>query len=168
MTPEKRLDGYYRRKFGWTLEKVDALAAEQNNVCAICHRPPGKIRLSLDHDHFFDRIKLIIERLPDWNFAAFLNKTDASCIAIGATRKDARKNGRRVLRSRSVRGLLCFRCNSGLQKFEDSKAPLSPAERFDNAAKYLRQFHEKTNRSIPDGSDAIPSPANRGGETGSN
>lgn len=168
MTPEKRLDGYYRRKFGWSLEKVDALAAEQNNVCAICHRPPGKIRLSLDHDHFFDRVKIRVYR--DYDDYYWVADAAPFVEPFGGykSRKEAKQAIKRMLRRQSVRGLLCFRCNSGLQKFEDSKAPLSPAERFDNAAKYLRQFHEKTNRSIPDEFDAVPSSANRGGETSSN
>lgn len=144
MTPEEiKLDKYYQKKFGWSLAQVDTLFADQDSVCAICRRPPGKYRLSLDHDHAFDRIKLFIERLPDWNFAAFSNKTDASCIAIGATKKEARENGKRVLRRRSVRGGLCMRCNKGIQMFEDSKAPLSPAERFDRAALYFRQFAQQ-------------------------
>lgn len=144
MTPEeKRLDSYYRRKFGWTLEEVDKMFAEQNNVCAACHRPPGERRMSVDHDHAFDRIKLVIERLRDWSWAAFLNETDASCIAIGETKKSAREAGRRILRARSVRGGLCLRCNKGLQMFEDSKAPLSPPERLDNLAAYLRKFAAK-------------------------
>ena len=146
MTPEQiKLDKYYQKKFSWTLAEVDALFAKQDNVCKICRRPPGKYRLSLDHAHAFDRIKLIIERLPDWNFAAFLNETDASAIAIGTTKKEARANGKRVLRRRSVRGGLCMRCNKGIQMFEDSKAPLTPAERFDRAAQYFRDFEMSRN-----------------------
>lgn len=45
-------------------------------------------------------VKLIIERLPDWSYGAFLNETDASCIAIGITEEEARANGERVLRER--------------------------------------------------------------------
>lgn len=144
MTPEeKRLDKYYLKKFNWTLEEVNKMFAEQNNVCAACHRPPGERRMSVDHDHAFDRVKLVIERLRDWNWGAFLNKTDASCIAIGTTKKEARDGGKRVLRRRSVRGGLCLRCNKGLDMFEDSKAPLPPAERLDNLATYLRKFKFK-------------------------
>lgn len=44
--------------------------------------------------------KLIIERLGDWNYGAFLNETDAACIAIGATEEEARENGERELRRR--------------------------------------------------------------------
>lgn len=141
MTPEeKKLNSYYLRTFGWTLEEVNALFEKQGGVCAICKRPPGKYRLSLDHDHAADRQKLIVERMPDWNYAAFLDKTFPSAIAIGSVRSEAKKNGRRELRRRSVRGLLCIRCNKGLQMFEDSKAPLPPEERFDAAAEYIRRF----------------------------
>lgn len=149
MTPEQKLNKYYLKKFGWTSTEVDALFASQGSVCKICGRPPGVRRLNLDHDHAFDKIKLWIERLRDWNWAAFLNPTDASCIAIGDTKKQARENGRRELRRRSVRGGLCLRCNKGIQMFEDSKAPLSPEERFDNAAKYFRDFKIKSAKETP-------------------
>jgi hypothetical protein len=146
MTPEeKRLDQYYLRKFGWTLAQIDAMFALQGNVCKICGRPPGIRRLNVDHDHAFDRVKLFIERLPDWNWAAFLDDHSASAIAIGLTRKEARANGKRELRRRSVRGGLCLRCNKGIQMFEDSKAPLPPEQRFENAAKYFRDFRSKSN-----------------------
>lgn len=137
---EKRLNSYYLRQFGWTLAEVDALFASQGSVCAACKRPPGERRLSLDHDHAADRVKLVIERLPDWNWAAFLNKTDASCLAIGETRKEARTNGRRALRRKSVRAGLCLRCNKGLAMFEDSKAPLPPSERLIRLARILENF----------------------------
>jgi hypothetical protein len=47
-------------------------------------------------------MKLIIERLRDWNYGAFLNKTDASCIAIGTTKKEALEKGKRELLRRSL------------------------------------------------------------------
>lgn len=149
MTPEQKLNKYYLKKFGWTLAEVDALFASQGGVCKICGRPPGVRRLSLDHDHAFDKIKLWIERLRNWNWAAFLSEICASAIAIGTTKKEARENARRELRRRSVRGGLCLRCNKGIQMFEDSKAPLSPEERFDNAAKYFREFKSKQTKETP-------------------
>lgn len=45
-------------------------------------------------------MKLIIERLPDWSYGAFLNETDSSCIAIGFTEREARINGQRELERR--------------------------------------------------------------------
>lgn len=46
-------------------------------------------------------IKLVIERLADWNYGAFLNKTDASCIAIGTTPEEALEKGKQVLATRT-------------------------------------------------------------------
>jgi hypothetical protein len=36
---------------------------------------------------------LVIERLPDWNYGAYLGMTDSSCIAIGRDAEEADKNG---------------------------------------------------------------------------
>lgn len=41
--------------------------------------------------------KLVIERLRDWSWGAFLNETDASCIAIGDTEEEARANGEHLI-----------------------------------------------------------------------
>lgn len=43
---------------------------------------------------------LIIEQLRDGNFAAFLDETSESCIAIGLSKEDARSNGMRTLIAR--------------------------------------------------------------------
>jgi hypothetical protein len=45
---------------------------------------------------------LVIERMPDWNYGAFLNASDASCIAIGETAQEARNNGMRELLRRAT------------------------------------------------------------------
>lgn len=48
MTPrEARL----QRLYGIGEEDYEALLSEQGGVCAICSRPPGKIRLAVDHHH---------------------------------------------------------------------------------------------------------------------
>jgi hypothetical protein len=44
--------------------------------------------------------RLVVERLRDWSYGAFLNETDSSCIAIGNTEKEARANGERELARR--------------------------------------------------------------------
>jgi Recombination endonuclease VII len=140
MTPEQKLDKYYQKKFGWTLAEVDALFASQGNVCAACKRPPGERRLSLDHDHAFDRLKIDIVREIDDQYWV------VSCIPYVepyggyATKKEAREFMRRKLRRLSVRAGLCLRCNKGLQMFEDSKAPLPPSERLIRLARILENF----------------------------
>lgn len=54
----------HQRKFGWkqqgiiiTPEEYDALLNKQNGECAICHQPPGKRRLSVDHSHQTGQIR---------------------------------------------------------------------------------------------------------------
>ena len=148
MTPEeKRLDKYYQKKFDWSLQEVDALFANQDNLCAICHRPAGKYRLSLDHDHAFDRVKIAVCKRKDEQYWVAEAMPFIPPYGGYSTRKEAKDFIRRKLRRMSVRGGLCLRCNKGIQMFEDSKAPLSPAERFHNAEKYFRSFHEKSQQN---------------------
>lgn len=39
------------RKFGLTVKEYDVLLERQGGVCAICNRPPGGVRLAVDHSH---------------------------------------------------------------------------------------------------------------------
>jgi hypothetical protein len=156
MTPEQKLDKYYQLKFGWTLAEVDAMFAKQGNVCAACKRPPGKYRLSVDHDHVFDRIKVttrkhegawLTEPKSPEDIEFLKNEKTATCAWGWPTKAENKKVLLLIWRQRSVRGGLCLRCNKGLQMFEDSKAPLPPAERLERLAAYLRTFQNKTKLS---------------------
>ena len=40
-----------KKNYGITVEEYDALLEKQGGVCAICKRPPKKVRLAVDHDH---------------------------------------------------------------------------------------------------------------------
>src|SRR6266403_761169 len=157
MTPEqKRLDKYYLKKFGWSLSEVDALFASQGNVCAACGRPPGERRMSLDHDHAYDRVKIIVSKFGSQGWFAEGNFEGQHCYDVQPTRKLAREVVRRMLRRLSVRAGLCLRCNKGLAMFEDSKAPLPPAERLERLAQVLRRFQGKSHEAISDNSPSSP------------
>lgn len=157
MTPEEKLlDQRYRRVFNWTLAEVDAMFALQNNRCACCGRLPGVRRLNVDHDHAFDRVKPIVAfyfelsgRKKIWQ-AAGQDPKNFWWAGFGDKRAEAVKRFRAIMRRASVRGGLCLRCNKGFQMFEDSKVPMSPAERFDRAATYFRNFAQKV------GPDNVP------------
>jgi hypothetical protein len=139
MTPEElKADKRLRRTYGITLEEYNQKLAEQNGGCAICHRPPSHIRLAVDHDHKFDRIKITVRKTDSHSQGKFLaecrdfsNKLRA---CYGDTKKEARISLRLILRRMSLRGLLCVNCNRGLQKFYDKP------ERFEAAARYLKKF----------------------------
>lgn len=40
-----------KRKYGLTLEQYDTMLERQGGRCAICRKPPRRIRLAVDHDH---------------------------------------------------------------------------------------------------------------------
>ena len=52
MPPRKR-----KVRCGLTIEQYDELLRLQGNGCAICHRPPFKRRLAVDHNHRTGRIR---------------------------------------------------------------------------------------------------------------
>lgn len=55
--PEAMMDKQYQRYYGLTLAEYEAMVAERDGLCDICHRPEtltqkGRVkRLSVDHDH---------------------------------------------------------------------------------------------------------------------
>jgi len=54
LTPRDR---QLRRDYGITEAQYEAILAQQNGVCAICFRPPKKLRLGVDHDHKTGRVR---------------------------------------------------------------------------------------------------------------
>jgi len=152
MTPEeKRLDKYYLKKFGWTLAEVNAMFEAQGNVCAACYRPPGERRMSVDHDHAFDRVKPKVAKRPDKSWEAFAMDPKGYLQHSGdrRTRSEAIKNFRIRMRRESVRQGLCLRCNKGLQMFEDlgGTTQMLPALRLENLAASLRKFAASSRKS---------------------
>jgi hypothetical protein len=48
---------YLRYRFGISLSEYESMLANQKGVCAICKRPPGRIRLAVDHCSSTGRIR---------------------------------------------------------------------------------------------------------------
>lgn len=46
-----------QKLFGLSVDEYDELLSTQGGVCRICGRPPGKKRLSVDHDHATGRVR---------------------------------------------------------------------------------------------------------------
>ncbi len=137
MTAEdKRRDAYYRRKYGISLDDYERMDFIQNRVCAICHRPPTKNRLAVDHWHGWKYVKLNTTRVgSEWLSVAYENQAKEISWA-GKTKSEAIRGLRKMLQKKSVRGLLCFSCNSGLRKYADDP------NRFEAAAEYLRRWEK--------------------------
>lgn len=138
---DKLADKRLQKTYGITLAEYDAMLAEQGGVCKICQKPPGKFRLSVDHDHRFDRVKIKIYKMMRRFQASATNVVlNVNLLEVFSSRKIARIQMKQILRRLSIRGILCWRCNSGLRKYADRP------ERFEAAAKYLRDFENKTNQ----------------------
>jgi hypothetical protein len=54
---EKR-DKYLTKTYGITTKEYNKLLKDQNGICAICLREPGKTRLAVDHRHIKNYKKL--------------------------------------------------------------------------------------------------------------
>ena len=135
---DKIADKRLQKLYGITLEEYNQILAEQGGVCAICKEPPGTIRLSVDHDHRFDRVKPTISKYENGFLADFRTPLGADCMVFELpTKKEVRAALKRVLRRRSIRGLLHFQCNKGLQYYRDLP------ERLESAAAYLKKFSLK-------------------------
>lgn len=152
---DKARDRRLKKLYGITSTQYDEMLGRQGGVCAICGRPPVNNRLAVDHDHKPRYFKVHTQKREDKWYAtlAFLSggvfyKVDDSGNIVpcgppdlptfsNRTRNGAIHELRYWLKRESVRGLLCFSCNSGLRKYSDDP------QRLNNAAEYLRSHQAK-------------------------
>ena len=50
---------HLQRKFGITPVQYEALLKRQGGVCAVCRKPPKRLRLAVEHDHVTGRIRCL-------------------------------------------------------------------------------------------------------------
>ena len=117
---DRAADQRLRKTYGVSLDWYDQKFKEQGGGCAICHKPPTSRRLHIDHDHSWKKVKIDAQQQSlskNWKASAiYLGK---EYIAGGAKRSLAVREIKKMLLRASVRGLLCYSHNAGLQKFQD-------------------------------------------------
>lgn len=124
-----KVDLYYRRKYGVTLEEHEK---RSENGCEVCGGRSIR-RLHADHSHKLRYYKVTTTQCgKEWQAKI----EQLGILAIGATKNEAIKIAREVAKRKSYRGALCFPCNGGLRKFRDNPQYL------ENAAKYLRKWEQ--------------------------
>lgn len=148
LNKEQRRDLYYQKKYGITLVEYNAFFDEQAGVCSICGHPPGRLPLSVDHDHRYKRVKIKATRItmphvigyPDTygNWEATATYRGQHYTAQAPMKFEAVRKVRAQLKKASVRGLLCWLCNTGLRKFAHD------ALRILEAAAYLKRWAGET------------------------
>ena len=55
--PDRAANATLQMKYGISLEGYEELLKRQNGICLLCKRPPGKRRLSVDHNHKTGKIR---------------------------------------------------------------------------------------------------------------
>jgi hypothetical protein len=144
-------DKYYLKKYGIDENGYQAILRYQDGVCKICKRPPGKIRLAVDHLH---KVKVTIKPNPFFDvyesdeiksLIKYTGEADVAgetFICFGATKIATKKYLEKMYKKYTVRGLLCSQCNRALGKVEDPRWQWGVKE-LRAAADYLETYNGK-------------------------
>lgn len=133
-------DRQLQKKYGITQDEYDTMIESQENVCAICEKPPTNRSLHTDHWHALAYWKLKTFRTDDGWCSQTDDDRNPISLSIQVIRKmksEAIKEVRRQLLRLSVRGGLCFGCNSLLRWGRDNPTILR------KAAQYLEEYNHK-------------------------
>jgi len=130
---DKDADRRLQKTYNITLREYEELAKRHGGCCWVSGKPAGTRRLHVDHDHSWKKVKIETEKLEDgWLARAVYNQNEY--VGTNLKKSLAVKQVKRKLLRASVRGLLSYQVNSGLQKFSDSPELLRAA------ADYLENF----------------------------
>jgi len=119
-------------KYALTPEGYAAMALEQGGVCKCCGKAPTGKDLHVDHDHKVARTKFEVRQDVGGVWFAACHRFNH--VVEGKSREEVEQGMRRWLLRKSIRGLLCWACNSGIRKFLDKPGLLR------SAADYLDEF----------------------------
>ena len=123
-------DKYLIKNYEHTEAEIDAMLKKQGGVCKICQRPPTGRSLHVDHWHSLTHYKIHTVKLAGgWlaKTADDMNKLKLYVEHTARTKSEAVKTVRRALLRLSVRGLLCWKCNSLLKWGGDNPDTLRAA-----------------------------------------
>jgi hypothetical protein len=139
---DKATDRRLQRTYGISLAEYNQMLKDQNGVCAICHQPPkeGGRNLHVDHMHTDTKIVAVKEGKKLWYaYNPATQVTLNAGIFYGKTKAEAIKRTILTTKPLTVRGLLCWKDNTAIQKFNDDP------DRMESAAKYIRTYNDRLN-----------------------
>lgn len=129
-------NAYLLKKYGITAVRYAEMSIEQGGACKCCHQIPTGKPLHVDHDHRIAATKISGRKVADNAWEAGVpefGELFSSMISLAHAKELARS----WLLAKSVRGLLCWKCNEGLRAFKNKAVILR------SAAKYLDEFSLK-------------------------
>lgn len=132
-------DKYLRKKFDLQEAEFNLAFEEQNRVCKICGKPPTTTNLHVDHDHAVEKTKIYSIKLNGF-WEAFTKNPYLYFQA--RTKSEALSKVRKSLKRLSIRGILCWKCNTALKKFNDN------ATLMENSAKYIRGYKKNLGEGL--------------------
>jgi hypothetical protein len=132
---DKDADRRLQKTYNITLAEYNELANRNHGCCWVSGKPAGSRRLHVDHDHSWKKVKIATLKLKDgWCASALYNGVEY--VGFNTKKSLAVRKVKRDLLRASVRGLLSYQINSGLQKFGDDPRLLRAA------ADYLENFQK--------------------------
>lgn len=135
---EKRRDKRLRRTYGRSLKWYNKQFKKQGGHCLCCPFVPktdeGGLPLHVEHDHKLAKLKIYVVQIGEWWIAWTAEFTK---VKKSRKKKKAIKLLRQWLRRKSVRGLVCWPCNSLIRKSYDNP------DRMYKAAKMLDRHQKK-------------------------
>ena len=132
---DKAADQRLQKTYNITLREYEEMAKQNNGCCWVSGKPAGTRRLHVDHDHSWKKVKIDTAKLKGgWCASGIYNKVEY--VGFNTKKSLAVRKVKRDLLRASVRGLLSYQINSGLQKFGDDPRLLRAA------ADYLENFQK--------------------------
>lgn len=138
-TIQSKRDKYLLKRYGIDESEYQTMLSHQKGKCKICGKEPTGRPLHVDHDHSLSYYKLTAYKEPhEWYaetdsdispFPGFFSRKPTKSAAI--------QDVRLQLKKASVRGLICFHCNTTLKWARDNPEILR------SAAKYLENYQQK-------------------------
>jgi hypothetical protein len=117
---DRATDLRLQKAYNITLADYEKMEKTHGGKCWISGRPPGSRRLHVDHDHSWKKVKITTSKLSETgNWVATANYLHTDYTGYGAKKSLAVREVKRKLLRASVRGLLTYSINAGLQKFSD-------------------------------------------------
>ena len=127
---DRETDKRLFKKYGVGLPWYNQQLLNQGGGCALCGSPGKTRRLHVDHDHKWTQIKVHAEKTSLGNWKAWAEYRGVFYAAVAPKKNDAVREVKSYLKRDSVRGLLCYQHNKGLQCFQDDSQLLRKAANY--------------------------------------
>ena len=137
-------DRYLRKNFLISEEEYLKALRKNGGVCSVTGNPPTTKSLAVDHDHKIERWKIVSVKEDNIWYSSPQGADTGTCpLRLQFFENDRLKQVSRAkvkarLKRLSVRGILCWKANTGLKKWDDNSGDMrQAADYIDNYQRFL-------------------------------